>query len=273
MLFKKFFNICFKMNKCILIGLFVIYFLNLKLWDENIWYRIYMHQYVKNRLDLNKIPFIKEGPKLPPDLHQKALHICDKCCTLKPSNLTEKYKAFHADKKGGAIYWNQLKKFVLEDKELEKSISDVKIFAKKFAEESVGTELYSFYFSMWNTFVLKYTGTQGSFGWHYDSEDDEDYRVLFCVYKTKTCGKVQYIDEKNTVQTIDLEYGQGYILRGSTTYHRVLNNEQPDDERLMLGFHFSKKPNKVTKNLCYFSNLTNWEVKDALNVFLNQDKY
>ena len=75
------------------------------------------------------------------------------------------------------------------------------------------------------------------------------------------------------MQTIDLEYGQGYNLRGSTTFHRVLNNEQPDDERLMLGFHFSNKPNKVTKNLCYFSNLTNWEVKDALNVFLNQDKY
>ena len=75
------------------------------------------------------------------------------------------------------------------------------------------------------------------------------------------------------VQSIDLEYGQGYILRGSTTHHRVLNNEQPDDERLMLGFHFSKKPNKVTKNLCYFSALTNWGTSSMFHVFLNQHKY
>ena len=26
----------------------------------------------------------------------------------------------------------------------------------------------------------------------------------------------------------------------------------------MLGFHFSKTPAKTTKNLCYFSTLTNW---------------
>ena len=261
------------MSKAFVIGLAILVILNLKLWNENIWYRIYMHQYVKNRLDFNKKPFIKKGPILSPDLHKKALHVCKKCCTLKANRLTERYKAFHADNKGGAIYWHQLKKFISEDKNLDQSILDLRKFAKKFAEESVGSDLYCFDFSMWNTFVLKYTGTQGSFGWHYDSEDSEDYRVLFCVDKTKTCGKVQYIDEQNVVQTIDLEYGQGYILRGSTTYHRVINNEQPDDERLMLGFHFSKTPNKVTKNLCYFGALTNWELNSVFRTFLNQNNY
>lgn len=171
------------------------------------------------------------------------------------------------------IYWHQLKEFIAEDKELEQSISDVQDFARKFAEEYVGTNLYSFDFSMWNAFVLKYTGTQGSFGWHYDSEDSEDYRVLSCVHKTKTCGKAQYIDEENVVQTVDLEYGQGYILRGSTTFHRVLNNEEPNDERLMLGFHFSETPSKVTKNLCYFATLTNWKIQPALQVFIHQNDY
>ena len=182
--------------KYIVIGLIVIIFINLKLWNENIWYRIYMHQYARNRLDINKKPFIKTGPKLPPDLHQKAFHICNKCCTLKASILTEKYKAFHADKKGGALYWHDLKKLTLEDKELEQSISDVKKFAKQFAEESVGTDLYSFDFSMWDTFVLKYTGTQGSFGWHYDSEDLDDYRVLFVFIKQKHVEKFNILMKK-----------------------------------------------------------------------------
>ena len=127
----------------------------------------YLHASIckKSFRHINKKPFYKNRSETSTkDLHQKAFHMCNKCCTLKASMLTEKYKAFHADKKGGALYWHDLKKLTLEDKELEQSISDVKKFAKQFAEESVGTDLCSFDFSMWDTFVLKYTGTQGSFG-------------------------------------------------------------------------------------------------------------
>jgi hypothetical protein len=81
------------------------------------------------------------------------------------------------------------------------------------------------------------------------------------------------MDENSVARTVDLDHGQGYLLRGSTTYHRVLNNENEDDERLMLGFHFTEAPRKVTKNLCYFATLTKWRVFPALSVILNQRKY
>ena len=42
------------------------------------------------------------------------------------------------------------------------------------------------------------------------------------------------------------------------------------DERLMLCFHFSEKPNKITKNLCYFATLCDWKITPAISILLNQ---
>lgn len=259
-------------RRIIIVCLVIILLLNIRLWNENLWYRLYIHR-LKDTYDIRKIPFLKKCGTLPPDLYQSALHVSNKCCALKPSPLTQKYKAFHANNKGGAIYWHQLKEFYTLDKNLEVMINNLQNFAKECAENATGKKLYAFKFSMWNVFVLKYTGTQGSFGWHYDHETPEDYRVLFCINRTPTCGRVEYMDEDKKTQSLDLASGEGYILRGSTTFHRVTNNESEDDERLMLGFHFSTKPNKVTKNLCYFSTLTHWQLGPALSILWNQNRY
>jgi hypothetical protein len=61
------------------------------------------------------------------------------------------------------------------------------------------------------------------------------------------------------------------MLRGSTTFHRVAANNKDNDHRVMLGFHFSKTSNKVSKNLCYFSTLTQWSLRPTLNVLITQE--
>jgi hypothetical protein len=183
----------------------------------------------------------------------------------KTSHLNDAYRAFNADSKGGAIYWNDIKPFADENMELYDEIRSVQRFAQNVAENETGKVLYPFEFSMWNVFVLKYTGKKGSFDWHYDSESREDYRVLICVRRTPQCGIVEYYDDRGRVQHIDLQE--------ATTYHRVTLNANDDDERLMLGFHFSETPNKITKNLCYFSALTRWRLNDVLSVWWNQDHY
>lgn len=65
------------------------------------------------------------------------------------------YRAFNADNKGGAIYWNDIKPFADENMELYDEIRRVQRFAQHFAENKNGKVVYPFEFSMWNVFVLK----------------------------------------------------------------------------------------------------------------------
>ncbi len=262
-----------RLNIVIVIILIIILIMNIRLWNENLWYRIYMHQINKNIYDDKKVPFIKKGPLLTDDLKKQSKRLVSLCCNLKTSSLTKSYNAFDSDSRGGAIYWHELKKKYNDDETLQTCAFNVQEFAKQFAEEAVGEKLYPFENSMWNTFVLNYSGTDGSFAWHYDSENEEDYRVLFCIERTHSVGVVEYKDEKGEIRNIDIQAGQCYILRGSTTFHRVTNNQNKDDRRVMLGFHFSKTPKKTTKNLCYFSTLTNWSIGPSLEILFNQDKY
>ena len=262
------------MHTTVLVILALIVFIsNIRLWGMNVWYRIYMHQVVRHRYDKNKIPFIRKGPILPSDLHHDVLQISAHCCNLKTSAVSKKYGSFDSNEKGGAIYWHDLNRVFDSDSYIRQCVLNVQNFAKQFAEKEVGEKLYPFHFSVWNTFVLNYSGKDGSFSWHYDSEDSEDYRVLFCLRRTPTVGEVQYFDEQGEVKSIDLQAGQCYILRGSTTYHRVTNNRNERDSRVMLGFHFSKTANKITKNLCYFATLSGWNIAPSLGVWWNQNDY
>lgn len=257
----------------VIVGALTLLVLNLRLWNENLWYRVYMHQYVKTRYDPAKAPFVRTGPRLPAPVLSKAALLAGKCCQLKSSHLTDKYRAFNANEKGGAIYWHQLQPYLEEDPHLKECMLAVQAFAKQWAETTTGKKLHPFAFSMWNCFVLRYTGKKGSFGWHYDSEDPTDCRVLICVDRTATCGAVEFMDEEGETKTVDLEQGQCYMLRGSTSFHRVTHNQSEEDVRLMLGCHFSETPNKTTKNLCYFATLTGWQLSPATRVFLNQHKH
>lgn len=231
-----------------------------------------MHQVARNRYMAHKRPFVRIGPVMDASMHTDALAICNHCCALRPTKLNDRANVFNSNKSGGAMYWHQLQQEVKDSVTLER-LRRVQAFALDFAEFACGETLHPFSFSMWHAFILKYAGIKGSFGWHYDSEDEEDVRVLICVARTETCGSVEYIDEDQRVQRIDLECGQCYLLRGSQTYHRVLHNQREEDERLMLGFHFTRTPNKTTRNLCYFGTLTGWKLSGIGRVLRHQSRY
>lgn len=234
----------------------------LTLWGENIWKRLYVHQFVKTRFDRRKVPLVATGFRLSPRLLCMAKMIVARDCSLKPNTLTQMYGALQSDARGGAIYSYDLGH--------PRGLEDIRLEARTFAQDYLGTPLFSFRFSMWNAFVLKYTGTAGSFGWHYDSEDHEDVRVLVCVTATPTCGTLQYRDEKGEVKTLQLQEGHGYMLRGSTTFHRVTPNHADNDSRVMLGFHFTRSPEKITRNLCYLAALTGCRMDRLLYVWFTQ---
>ena len=115
--------------------------------------------------------------------HTDALAICNHCCTLRPTKLNDKANVFNSNQNGGAMYWHHLKQ-VGTGLTFER-VRRVQAFALEFAESMCGETLHPFSFSMWNVFILKYAGIKGSFGWHYDSEDEEDVRVLICVARPR----------------------------------------------------------------------------------------
>lgn len=251
-------------TSCVLIS-------QIRLWDENLWIRLYNHR-KKKGYKPERIPFVSKFTPLDGHLVQKVHAIIEpKCCTLKTSAVTRTYGAFDADGKGGALYYNHLTT-LCTDEELcmlhrlrDSVLNDVSAI--------LGKPVYPFRSSMWNVFYLAYTGTQGQFGWHYDHEEKTDYRVLICVDATDGAGAVEFIDSAGAVQSVELATGEAYVLCGSQTYHRVRPNKTDKDRRIMLGFHCSTVPDKSTLNMCYFANLTGWRVLPSLQILWNQQYY
>ena len=88
---------------------------SLRLWEENVWVRLYNHQIVKSAYDPRKKPFVRVGEKMPVHIHDEARDIAGKCCILRTTALNDAYKAFNADHKGGALYWNHMKSLTEND--------------------------------------------------------------------------------------------------------------------------------------------------------------
>jgi hypothetical protein len=197
--------------------------------------------------------------------------ITPKCCSLKSNHTSKKYGGFDANDKGGAMYFNHLINLCTDAEMCE--LLDIRNDLLQNVSALLGTPLYPFESSMWNVFYLAYSGVDGKFGWHYDHENDTDFRVLVCIEATDGAGAVEYIDAHGHVQSVHLAAGEAYVLKGSQTYHRVRPNTSEDDRRIMVGFHCSTLPHQRTLNLCYFANLTSWKISPALRILMNQDKY
>ena len=259
-----------RLEVTILVAVLVVgYIAQIRLWDENIWRRIYVHQ-SNNTYRRDLIPFVRKFTPSAPVARAYEL-ISPHCCTLKTSALSRRYGAFDADHRGGALYYNHLQHLLTRSELCE--LAGIRDEMIREASALVGKPLHAFSSSMWNVFYLAYTGTHGKFGWHYDSERATDYRILVCVDATDGAGAVEYIDETGVTRALTLAPGEAYILRGSQTFHRVRPNKSDNDRRIMIGFHCSEEARRTTHNLCYFGNLTGWGVRSAFRVWRNQDVY
>lgn len=244
----------------------------LRLWDENLWIRLYNHR-KKRRYKPDKNPFVLKFTPSTRTLAQTVRDILQpKCCSLKTSAITRRiHGGFDSDEKGGALYYNHLKALCTQE-ELT-TLHNIRDSVLDDVSKLIGKPLYPFRSSMWNVFYLHYSGKKGQFGWHYDHEDATDFRVLVCVDATEGVGAVEYVDSSGNVQSVELTTGEAYILCGSQTYHRVRANKTDNDRRVMLGFHCSTLPGKRTHNICYFANLTGWRFRPALEILWNQERY
>ena len=227
---------------------------SVRLWGENLWVRVYHHQFRRTRYDRSKRAWLHRLPPLPEALRQQLLALADARTHLQPSVFTARYGAFHSSAAGGATYWNHL----AHDAAAQRTVDCARQWVAGRVQDVVRAPVYAFDFSMWHCFFLKYVGEQGRFGWHYDSEDPDDVRALYCLSASDGAGHVEYIDETGAPAVVALAGGEGYALRGSTTFHRVTPNRGGTDHRTMVGFHFSRTPHKTSRNLCYLGNITGW---------------
>jgi hypothetical protein len=245
---------------------------HVSLWGENLTTRYVVHQQ-KYKFREGLQPFAqKVSVSAPPSTLLAVAAIVDlRCCALRTSPISKAFGAFDSNSNGGVMYYHHLLETCTRDEIA--SLHAFRDLTIQDASTQVGIQLYPFRLSMWNIFVLKYSGTEGSFPWHYDSEDANDLRILVCLHATDGAGEVDFIGASGDVVTIRLRSGEAYVLSGSQTFHRVTPNRCSDDLRVMIGFHCSSVPDKSTLNLCYFASLTKWSATPAPGVLVRQDEH
>lgn len=178
-----------------------------RLWGESLVVRAYHHQVVRTRYDPRKAPVIETTRALEPGELAAAKRLAALCCALSPNALSRKYGAFDSDSSGGALYWHQMAPLLTPA--LWADLRAVQGAAGTAASAARRRPM------QWN--VLRYSGTEGSFSWHYDSEDPADCRVLFCTEATAGAGFVEFVDSAGQVRSLAKARGTSFKARRPST--------------------------------------------------------
>jgi hypothetical protein len=149
--------------------------------------------------------------------------------------------------KRSTLYFNDL------DAETQKKLLQLAESYLPRLEETVGCELILGE-SNFKVVILRYEGADARFGWHYDAETLDHYRVLALYDGKGRVSPFSYLDENCQTRIVDLAIGDGLIFQGSRTYHGVSPSDDQDMVRYMIGFQFRKKviatTGKEPKSIC-----------------------
>lgn len=99
-------------------------------------------------------------------------------------------------------------------------------------------------------FILRYSGINSNFSWHYDNEDSSCYRALFLFHKCNKIPDFIYYDNNKRIRRIKLDIGDGFLFKGKYTYHSVDRIKDDQCERFMISFQYTTNPNNNHKSFC-----------------------
>jgi len=96
--------------------------------------------------------------------------------------------------------------------------------------------------------VLRYEGKESKFSMHYDTEHPDCYRALI-LYRGEGVVPPFCYQENEELIKVHLKEGDGIFFKGTQTYHGVFPSGNENTVRYMLGFQYKKKGTKE-KNRC-----------------------
>ena len=99
--------------------------------------------------------------------------------------------------------------------------------------------------------LLRYEGINSNFGWHYDTEPKNCYRVLILIKKEGKIPLFCYKNHENKIVKINLNLSDAIFLKGTQTYHMVEKSIDENSVRWVLGFqyYYGNIP-QVSRSLC-----------------------
>ena len=98
--------------------------------------------------------------------------------------------------------------------------------------------------------ILRYEGRDSNFKFHYDREETNCFRCLFLFHKKGNISPFCYYDVSGNKQKKYFNIGEGLFFRGTTTYHGVEENTDPDSERYIVGWQYSTDLSVKSTSFC-----------------------
>ena len=207
----------------------------LKLWNENIFRRVY-HHFSNNNYTKNKIPLLYNFTNLLTDEQIKYLQTTN----FDSDNQTP---ALNTNKISILLKTNYSPRSTLYFDNMDRHIQ-IKL-------EEIGNSLIPLFNKILNTklrladtnfrtSILRYEGAYAQFGFHYDTEHKDCFRALILYDGQSIIPPFCYINTDEKLEKIHLKINDGIIFRGTTTYHGVEPSKDPNTKRYLVGFQYIK---------------------------------
>ncbi len=208
-------------------------FFGMKLWNENIFRRVY-HHLTNNNYTKNKIPLLHALTMM---LTDEQLHY------LQTTNFDTSVHAVNTHKLSIALggnysprdtmYFNNMEKHIQEKLE-EMGNSLIPTFNK-----ILNTEL-RLADSNFRAIILRYEGKQAQFGFHYDTEHNDCFRALILYDGKSIIPPFCYRNSCGQLTKLHFNINDGIVFRGTTTYHGIEPSNDPNTKRYVVGFQYIK---------------------------------
>ena len=202
-----------------------------KLWGENIFRRVY-HHLSNNNYDPRRVPL----------LHTLTKVLTDEQVAYLQGLTVEKDKALNTTKLsllvGGqysprsSIYYNDM------DKEMQEKLEKIGNGLIPRLEALVGPLRLGD--TNFRATLLRYEGEHAQFGFHYDTEHTDCFRVLVLYEGYGTIPPFCYRNESGYMKQLHFQVNEGIFFRGTTTHHGVEPSHDPKTKRYMVGFQYIK---------------------------------
>lgn len=202
------------------------------LWGENIFRRVY-HHLSNNNYNPRKVPL----------LHTLCQVLTEEEVAYLQGLTVEKETALNTTRLsllvGGqysprsSIYYNDM------DKEMQTKLEDIGNRLIPRLETFVGPLRLGD--SNFRATLLRYEGENAQFGFHYDTEHPDCFRVLVLYEGGGTIPPFCYRDGTGLLQKVHFQVNEGIFFRGTTTHHGVEPSKDPTTKRYMVGFQYIKK--------------------------------
>lgn len=236
-----------------------------KLWDENIFRRVY-HHLSNNNYTPRKIPL----------LHEVRQILTDEQIAYLQGLTFEKDTALNTNKVslllGGqysprdTLYFNNM------DKSLQTKLEEMGNNLIPQFEALLGTKL-KLGDTNFRAILLRYEGANAQFGFHYDTEHPDCFRTLILYDGAGTIPPFCYRDSRGILQKVNFQIKDGILFRGTTTHHGVEPSNDPNTKRYLVGFQYIKSDSNQIEKPTLCNRLRGTSIQTILHLFLPYSMY